>query len=53
MYSQVFGSGIPDFGEDFTENHFEAVNEYEEDLMEAPLEKPYEFCGRIRESNGE
>lgn len=51
MYNQAFGLGSSDFGVD-VDTWVPSVDEFEWELQEAPIEKPYEFCSNIKNSGG-
>lgn len=51
MYNQAFGLGSSEFGADF-DAWVPSVDEFEWELQEAPIEKPYEFCSNIKNSGG-
>lgn len=52
MYSEVFGGYQPDLISEFERGPMEGVDEFDMDIMEAPIDKPYEFCDGIKHSQG-
>ena len=50
MYSQVFGGYQPELGSEFQQSCVYEV--FDQDIMEAEIDKPYEFCGSIKNSSG-
>lgn len=53
MYNEVMGFGAPDLASEFDRRGSEYMEEYQMGLGEAPIDRPYEFCGMIKQSNGE
>ena len=52
MFDDVFGYGVPEMKNEFDFNEEFKFDEYENNLMEAPISKPYEFCDNIKEVKG-
>lgn len=46
-----FGSG--ELINEFDRRGCDYIEEYQQGLGEAPIDRPYEFCGMIKQSNGE
>lgn len=53
MYNEVMGFGSSSLVSEFDRRGNEYVEEFGQGLGEAPIERPYEFCGLIKQSNGE
>ena len=53
MYNEVMGFGSSELVSEFDRRGCEYVEEYQLGLGEAPIERPYEFCGMVKQSNGE
>jgi hypothetical protein len=52
MYNSTFGQQMPEFGCDFEAMHTDYFEEFDQEIREAPIDKPYEFCGFIKNSGG-
>jgi hypothetical protein len=52
MYSDVFGMNSCDIRQEF-DYYPSAMEEFESELKEAPIDKPYEFCADIKHAGGE
>ena len=53
MYNEIMGFGSPQLASEFDRRGCEYMEEYQRGLGEAPIDRPYEFCGMIKQSNGE
>lgn len=53
MYNEVMGFGSADLVSEFDRRGCDYLEEYQMGLGEAPIDRPYEFCGMIKQSNGE
>lgn len=53
MYNEVMGLGGPQLLSEFERRGESYIQEYQTELGEAPIDRPYEFCGMIKQSNGE
>ena len=53
MYNEVMGFGAPSLASEFDRRGCEYMEEYQMGLGEAPIDRPYEFCGMVKQSNGE
>ena len=47
------GLGSPSLANEFDRNPNAYFDEYCQELGEAPIDKPYEFCSFIKQANGE
>jgi 20S proteasome subunit beta 5 len=53
MYNEVMGFGSGELISEFDRQGCNYFEEYQQELGEAPIDRPYEFCGMIKQSNGE
>lgn len=53
MYSQVFGGNGPELISEFDRESINAIDEFDDEIMEAPIDKPYLFCDQVKNSNGQ
>lgn len=53
MYNEVMGFGSADLVNEFDRRESPYFEEFQQGLGEAPIDRPYEFCGMIKQSNGE
>jgi hypothetical protein len=47
MYNEIMGFGSPQLASEFDRRGCEYMEEYQTGLGEAPIDRPYEFCGMI------
>jgi hypothetical protein len=52
MYNSVFGFGSNDFESDL-DTWTVPIDEFDNELLEVPTDRPYEFCDTIKNSGGE
>jgi hypothetical protein len=52
MYSLAFGEGGADLMSEFEGGQYDYFEEFDQELQEVPMDKPYEFCNMIKHSNG-
>lgn len=54
MYSEVFGGYQPELINEFDREplYGSGVDEFDLDIMETPIDKPYAFCEEIKHSEG-
>lgn len=52
MYSEVFGGYQPELINEFDREPMYGIDEFDTEIMEAPIDKPYNFCDEIKHSEG-
>lgn len=52
MYHEVFGGYKPELDCNFDTENEVVFEEFNQKILEAPIERPYEFCESVKNSKG-
>jgi hypothetical protein len=53
MYTAAFGQPAAEFGCQFNGADCDFFEEFDQEIREAPIDRPYEFCSFIKNAGGE